>query len=549
MARFLVAAALVPALLTGCAGGDAARPSETIEGEGRMAFTLNVRGSTDLYVMRPDGSARRNLTRTPSGDRVEHNEGSPAWSADGTMLALVTTADHPRGGWEREEIAVMRADGTEMRRLTTDREPDLAPQWTSDGRIAFTHCRLRGHQLPECSLEVVEADGTGRETIVADLGFSFGTSLSPDGSRVAYAKLDERLHAQLVVREVDGTEELALGTGWSPRWSPDGDRLVFLTDRDRHGRCLFHDCAGFAPEVYVMDSDGGGLRRLTRDRASEAAPAWTPDGTKIVFSRIADEEGDHDLYLVNADGTCERQLTDSRTWELEAAWHGGSGRRLACVDLAVSARAVTKRLPLGGVLPFRLELRNAGNRAASAAVLEIRLPEGARPIEIRASRGRCSLRDGVTCRIASLEGGGTVAVSLLVRAAVPGRIRAAATAGSTSSDPVPVNDTSSALAVACTHLGTAGGDRLVGTAAADVLCGLGGNDVLDGRGGGDVLYGGAGADRLVGGPGRDRVERDPGCDTVLIRDGERDFAWADAERPPGLQSDVGLDRVNIPAEC
>jgi hypothetical protein len=548
MARIVFAAALVCVLPVGCSGDDAGRPRPVVDGEGRVAFTHNVRGSTDLYVMRPDGSRRHNLTRTPSGDREERNEGSPAWSADGTMLAFVTTADHPRGGWERDEIGVMRADGTGVHRLTRDREPDFAPQWTDDGRVAFTHCRLRGDQLPECSLEVIDPDGGGRETLVPDLGFAFA-SLSPDGSRVALAKLDERLRARLVVRDLSGDEESLLGAGWSPRWSPDGSGLVFLTDRDRHGRCLFHDCTGFASEVYVVDADGGGLRRLTRDPAGEAAPAWTADGTKIVFSRIADEEGDHDLYLVNADGTCEQQLTETRTWELEAAWYGASGRRLECVDLAVSARAATKRLRVGGVLPFALELRNVGNRTAAAAVLEIQLPHRARPLEVRTSRGRCVLGRSITCRVTSLESGGRVAVLLPLRAAAPGRIRATATARAASSDPVPVNDTASALAVACTHLGTDGSDRLVGTDGADVVCGLGGDDVLDGRGGDDVLYGGGGADRLVGGPGRDRVERDPGCDTVLIRDGERDFAWADDDRGPGLQSDLGLDRVNIPGRC
>ena len=73
--------------------------------------------------------------------------------------------------------------------------------------------------------------------------------------------------------------------------------------------------------------------------------------------------------------------------------------------------------------------------------------------------------------------------------------------------------------------------------------------MLDGRAGADRFYGGPGDDRIYGGPGRDRVERDRGCDAVHLRDGERDFAWADADRPPALEVDVGLDRVNIPADC
>jgi Tol biopolymer transport system component len=143
---------------------------------------------------------------------------------------------------------------------------------------------------------------------------------------VLFARLDARFRATLWVRPLEGGNPRRLGSGSAARWSPDGDRIVFIDDRDRNGRCLFHDCVGSAPELYVIDGDGGGATRLTRTRASEGSPSFTPDGDHVVFSRIADEDDDHDLVLVALDGSCERALTDTRVWELFPDWIGGGAR-------------------------------------------------------------------------------------------------------------------------------------------------------------------------------------------------------------------------------
>ena len=115
-----------------------------------------------------------------------------------------------------------------------------------------------------------------------------------------------------------------------PAWSPDGRRIVFVSDRDRHGRCLFHDCFGHAPELYVMNGDGSGQRRLTRTSAYETSPAFSPDGTRIVFARISGENDDYELYVMNVDGTCERALTANSAWDWMPDWSGAGGGRLRC---------------------------------------------------------------------------------------------------------------------------------------------------------------------------------------------------------------------------
>src|SRR5207237_550374 len=84
-----------------------------------------------------------------------------------------------------------------------------------------------------------------------------------------------------------------------PAWSPDGSRIVFLADRD---------FPVGNTEIYTIGADATGLTRLTTYPAKDDFPSWSPDGSRIVFSRgrstLAGE-----IYVMDADGTAVRQLT------------------------------------------------------------------------------------------------------------------------------------------------------------------------------------------------------------------------------------------------
>ncbi len=100
-------------------------------------------------------------------------------------------------------------------------------------------------------------------------------------------------------------------------FSPDGKHVLFTSTRDHMDMPLGsvsderHYPQG--TELYVADIDGGHRRRLTDNVYYDAEVSMSPDGRRIVFSRQVD--GALDLYLMNADGTAERKLTDTPDWQ------------------------------------------------------------------------------------------------------------------------------------------------------------------------------------------------------------------------------------------
>jgi Tol biopolymer transport system component len=143
-------------------------------------------------------------------------------------------------------------------------------------------------------LAAMRPDGTGRERITTDQLVNTSPSVSPDGRSIAFSsRRGDRW--SLYVMDVDATTIREIGRSafdGNAAWSPNGARIAFRSELPgpygEYGR------------IWVVNADGTGLRQVspeTADYTYDAQPTWSPDGTRIVFTRSGK------LYIINADGT------------------------------------------------------------------------------------------------------------------------------------------------------------------------------------------------------------------------------------------------------
>ncbi|MGB7210342.1 MAG: FG-GAP-like repeat-containing protein [Pyrinomonadaceae bacterium] len=219
-----------------------AQAAPTLRSNGKIAFTSDRDGNSEIYLMSADGSGQTRLTNNSFRDDF------PTWSPDGRTIAFM------RQNGSISSINLMNADGTNQRELTR-----IIPN------------NIQGYPYER-----------------------FGMSWSPDGSQIAFQDSTD-----IFTINIDGSNRVNLTNGqfvnYEPSWSPDGSRIAFA-----RSIVLSH---GFYPNVYTMNADGGNVTRITTSApyGENRSPDWSPDG-----GRIAVDDNDQDaayISLVNPDGT------------------------------------------------------------------------------------------------------------------------------------------------------------------------------------------------------------------------------------------------------
>ena len=236
--------------------GRARNPSWAPDGAWFVAES-DAQGFSDLVRMTPQPDADRDAVRLQTAP-----EGSfePSVSPDGTQIAFVSSRDGD------PEIYVMKADGTDVRRLTFFHKEDWAPQWSPDGRfIAFLSSREN-----RARVFVMRPDGSGARAVsgAVDTGEERDVAWSPDGSALAFVGRQASGRTRIWKVAMDGSAPVALTGGKhiddQPAWSPDGKYLVHASDR------------GGDVDLFLVRADGSGATRLTQARGADWLPRWLP---------------------------------------------------------------------------------------------------------------------------------------------------------------------------------------------------------------------------------------------------------------------------------
>ena len=307
---------------------------------GRISIArFDADGSEQLWVANSDLSGATKLTSGPSSTVFSD------WRPDGNRIVVdsdrTSTADE-----FHVDVFTMKPDGTDVVRLT-DTGFNGEPAYSPD-RSEIVFESDRGEVPAGEGIYVMDADGTDVRRLTTNVdGFDQSPELSPDGTAVVFdrqrfehfdrgrARFDAGATSALFLVGADGTGLRRL-TPWGVQandadWAPDGARLVFQSENHHNGN---------NSDLYVLNADGSGLRQITHNpptssfgqgttptRELSTDPVWSPDGSTIMFVQVSGL-GDatvRRLYTIHPDGSALTLVSASFTGVDQPDWGSNQG--------------------------------------------------------------------------------------------------------------------------------------------------------------------------------------------------------------------------------
>jgi len=306
------------------AGSVDLNPSYSFDGE-RIVFQRRSNGKGALLMM-PAAGGDPQVLLADEFDNID-----PAWRPDNRHVLFISD----RRGSSGADVFEIDVTGGLPRQLTFETNRVYSVSVSADNRVAYAPF------WHDTFLFTVDVGSGERHQLNSHSKDNFGARFSPDGRSVAYHSTRTG-NSEIWMNHLDGRPETQItdNDSWDlyPDWSPDGERMIFVSDRD-----------GGLFKIFIANSDGGGGRLLvdkpiTLD--SQYAPVvgslvsrWSPDGERIAF--LADGDKALALWTVGADGEGARKVLDNATgfdWYRDSrhgiySRHHGSESEMVAVDL------------------------------------------------------------------------------------------------------------------------------------------------------------------------------------------------------------------------
>ncbi len=259
-----------------------------------IAFHSDRYGSSDIYSIAADGSNEVRLTYDDAEDAF------PSWSPDGASILFQSNRAND------DAIYVMNVDGTNPRRIPNTENGRYA-KWSHDGRYISFFAKRDGNT----DIFIVDANGANPRNLTAHAATDETPSWTKDGTRLAFQsdrndrrtgdRQSENWHPNfgIFTTKADGSDALEI-TGnktndENPSISPDGRHIVYQS--------YIHDSLA----IVVVDVKTKEKHVLTDLSHVNGSPAWSSDGSKIVFD--SNRDGNFEIFTMDADGSNQRQLT------------------------------------------------------------------------------------------------------------------------------------------------------------------------------------------------------------------------------------------------
>lgn len=310
----------------------------------------------ELATVDPSGGGAVHLAGGGRRARPQVDFFSPlSWSPDGETIAFsgITGVRNGDDHEPIEKIFIARANGSGLRAIAKTNGA-TGPVFAPDGRtVAFTRTVERetrttvgGKSWPQgftgSSIWTIDLETGGQRQLTPwqpGLRYS-ASSYAPDGSTLLATYEDPRFVYEpqpVALNLAGGGMRRLFNDGSSPVYSPDGSRIAFVRRVEEYGKEY-----GESSDLYVINADGTGPRRLTRTPGrSELSPSWDPSGERLAYVRLPLARSEDapfgfsdTLMQVNADGTCQTKLRSAgRGFFFVPSWQPGPDRgagRIEC---------------------------------------------------------------------------------------------------------------------------------------------------------------------------------------------------------------------------
>ena len=270
-----------------------------------IVFDSNRHRKQEIYIMKADGSEVRRLTAT---DRKNY---LPTISPDGKRILFMSYSE------SEQAIYVMNLDGSHLRRVTDPEHSYGDPAWSPDGSRIVVHSDRDGETD---EIYTMKPDGSDIKRLTFNESVDFVPRWSPDGKWIAFNAMRDG-NREIYIMRPDGSDQRNVTmdplSNMVHNWSPDSKHIIFYafalgsSHLEANGveKALRMPLVRQTAELYVIDIESRQRIQLTHDFYWDQSPVYSPDGRKILFESC--RSGNRETYLMNSDGTGIERLTFS----------------------------------------------------------------------------------------------------------------------------------------------------------------------------------------------------------------------------------------------